>query len=225
MIHGLEDSGFKQQCAKCKAFNAHSLSYGSVKLRGHGALQDGYTLIVSVDRGPAVTVVFSSSDFINISAYTQQELINKLNASLPGTTSVADGYGVLLQSNTEGVTSCITIAGGTSAQTFRVQGSEAYPKDYTPVMLGLHIPNGPSDPHIIVLRGCGCNTYETLVVNFDTAKDDGSIGYNHRKAVNTLAMYLIENGLVTPHWAEYYQTMPTPPDIFQSLDDIVGLLP
>src|ERR1041385_5986858 len=122
MIHTVDDNSFKQQCVKCHSFNTHSLLYGCVKLRGHGALQDGYTLIVSVDHGPATTVTFNSNVFANINSYTQQELINKLNASLPGTTSVVDGYGVLLQSNTEGMASCITIAGGTATSALHVQG-------------------------------------------------------------------------------------------------------
>ena len=81
------------------------------------ALTNGTALRVAVDGGSPVDVVFSSSQFVDISAATADEVVAALNSALSNATAVnVDGH-VLIRSGSIGTTSSIGLSDATGTPT------------------------------------------------------------------------------------------------------------
>jgi len=208
MLFEVNDEYFITYCTECGCKNSHSFGRGGAKLdEGPYNLPVDSTLIISVDDGPDITITFSNGDFPDFTNVTCEQLIAKLNAAIPGATSVIDDDNdILIESNTVGLSSCISVKGGTALSTFKI-----YPGDYRPVVVG--IPAPPNTPYghnynMIKLRPCCCGTVGFYHITFDamSASEYGSLGHLHRQAVNTLGEHLKENGWVHPALSDYYET-------------------
>lgn len=189
------------------------------------------TLDVKVD-GEAVaqTVTFAAGSFPNFSAVTAIELRDKLNASLVGATAVLNrgDEAVTIESNTTGPNSRIEIVGGSarSALKFPTDGL-ADPCPGRP-QLGKDLGGGVKNKNLISLRRCACGAQEKFVRTWDVCdpKYIGSHFYEHRRAVNALAIHFKAQGWIDPAVAdEINEEATSPPDFTPGLPGSVINVP
>lgn len=183
------------------------------------------TLEVKVD-GQVVpqTVIFAAGSFPNFAAVTAAQLRDKFNASLVGATAVLNrsDAAVTIESDSTGPNSTIEIMGGTAraALKFPTDGI-ADPCAGRP-HLGRDLGGGRRATDLICFRRCVCGAQEQLVRSWDVCdpKYAGTHHYEHRRAVNALAVYFKAQGWIDPAVAaEINAEANDPPD---RAADVVG---
>jgi hypothetical protein len=191
----------------------------------------GSTLDVKVDgQAAAQAVTFGAGTFPDFAAVTAVQLRDKLNVSLTGATAVLnlDGNGVTIESNATGAASKIEITGGTAraALGFPTDGI-ADPCPFRPV-LGRDLGGGLKHKDIICIRRCCCGGQEQLVRTWDVcdAKYAGTHFYEHRRAVNALAIHFKAQGwLDAAVAADINAETTSPPDAATGLPATVLAVP
>ena len=96
-----------------------------IKLRGSAKnrktapfeLEDGQTLLVKVDGEAAQTITFNSVDFVAISAASQQEIVDAINAQITGATAYAFDCGYIMIQSNDASAGSIQVSGGTAQDT------------------------------------------------------------------------------------------------------------
>lgn len=193
-----------QSCACCHCEHRVSLDRGGTDTKeGPFNIPVGSTLDVKVDgQATPQAVTFAAGDFPDFSAVTAEQLRDKLNDSMVGATAVLnmDGHAVTIEGNTTGPSSKIEIVGGTA------RAALGFPTDTIaeacpgrPV-LGRVIPGGLKAKDIICIRRCTCGAQEQLVRTWDVCdpRYAGSHFYEHRRAVNALAIHFKAQGWIDP---------------------------
>lgn len=161
------------------------------------------TLDVRVDgQTVPLTIIFAAGSFPDFTAVTAVQLRDKLNAMLVGATAVLNrgDEAVTIESSTTGPNSTIEITGGSAraALKFPTDGL-ADPCPGRPV-LGREIPGGLKAKDLICIRRCVCGAQEQLVRTWDVCDPGhaGSYFYEHRRAVNALAIHFKAQGWLGP---------------------------
>lgn len=193
-----------QTCAKCGANHRINLDRGAVDTKQDPfSIPEGSTLELRVD-GEATpqTVTFAAGDFPDFSAVTAAQLRDQLNASLVGTSSLLNlsGRGVTIESDAMGDTSRVEISGGSARAALGFPTNDiADPCPCRP-HLGSEVGPGLKNLDIILLRRCPCRANEMLVRTWDVCdpRYAGSHFYEHRRAVNALAIHFKSQGWVDP---------------------------
>lgn len=189
-----------QKCFNCGALNLHSLVHAVIKMN-YISLDNEDTFIFSVDGESKQSIAFTSVE----------ELANKLTSY--NNISVRRGTdAVLLSSLSHGVNSSIEVFGNPVVEKMGVAVTK-----YKPLTLGIHYEFGPSEPHVIQFRKCICGTMESYHISFENDNLD-DFSYNHRKAINSMGLYLIQNKLFCPEFENYYKTINISSDIFHDLN-------
>lgn len=165
------------------------------------------TLDVKVDgQSTPQTIVFTAGAFPDFTSVTAEQLRDKFNAVLVGATAVLNrgDAAVTIESNTTGPNSTIEITGGSAraALKFPTDGL-ADPCPGRPV-LGRVLGGGLNAKDLICIRRCACGAQEQLVRTWDVCdpKYAGTHHYEHRRAVNALAVYFKNQGWLDPAVAE-----------------------
>lgn len=221
-----------QRCACCQCEHKVSLDRGGTDTKeGPFNVPVGSTLDVKVD-GEAVaqTVTFAVGDFPDPTAVTPEQLRDKLNAALVGATAVLNlnGRAVTIESDTTGPTSKIEVTGGTARAAFGFPTDGiADPCPCRPC-LGRDIGGGLKAKDLICIRRCACGAQEQLVRTWDVCdpKYAGTHHYEHRRAVNALAVHFKGQGWLDPAVAaEINAEIADPPDRAPGLPGTVLTVP
>jgi hypothetical protein len=221
-----------QTCAVCGMERRIALDRGGVDTKpGPFNIPVGSTLDVKVDGQPTPqTVTFDAGSFPDFASVTAEQLRDKLNASLAGASAVLNlgGVGVTLESVEVGAMSMIEVAGGTAraALGFPTSGME----DPCPCRprLGREVTPGIRNLNIVCFRRCPCGANEMVVRTWDVCdpKYAGSHFYEHRRAVNALAIHFKGQGwLEASCAAEIYAETASPPDVAPGLPGTVINVP
>jgi len=189
------------------------------------------TLDVKVD-GQAVpqTVIFAAGSFPDFMAVTAVQLRDKLNAALTGATAVLNrgDEAVTIESDTTGPASMIEVTGGSAraALKFHTDGL-ADPCPGRPE-LGKDLGGGLAAKDLICIRRCACGAQEQLLRTWDVCdpKYAGTHHYEHRRAVNALAVHFKSQGWLDPAVAaEINAETSDPPDLMPGLPATVIEVP
>jgi len=201
MIHKTNKDYIIVRCIDCGSFHKHSFGLAGVKFgRSPFNIPVGSTLVLSIDGGQDITVTFATGDFPNFASVTSKQLIDKLSASVPGTTHVIDDNDVLMESKTNNLSSSIFIKSGTA-----ISALGTYINNFKPLFIGFPSPPGLNFD-MIRLRNCNCGHISYLNRTFDVMPDylHGTFGHLHRCAVNALAEHLKANGWLHPDLNDFY---------------------
>jgi len=96
-------------------FNANAESWRTAGA-GPFDLEDGETLLITIDAGEQQTVTILAADVVDIDAVTAAEVAERINAQAFGCRAYVDGGGlVVLESDTRGTDSAVSVDGGTAA--------------------------------------------------------------------------------------------------------------
>jgi len=221
-----------QACANCPAEHRVRLDRGGVDTkRAPFSIPEGATLDVKVDDEATPQIVtFAPGDFPDFAAVTVQQAIDKLNASLVGATAIPNlsGLGVSIESDSTGPTSRVEITGGTARGAFKFPTSGPPDPGSGRPHLGRELVPGMRNLDIVVLRRCPCGGSEFLVRTWDVCdpKYVGSHFYEHRRAVNALAIYFKSQGWIDPACAaDFSAETAMPPDATLGLPETVINVP
>ncbi len=221
-----------QTCAKCGADHRISLDRGGVDTkRDPFNLPEGSTLEVRVDsEATPQTVTFAAGAFPDFAAVTAAQLRDKFNASLVGAAASLNlsGRGVTIESDATGETSRVDITGGSARAALGFPTNDiADPCPCRP-HLGSEVGPGLKNLDIILLRRCPCRANEMLVRTWDVCdpKYAGSHFYEHRRAVNALAVHFKSHGwLDSACIAEFAAETGSPSDVAPGLPGSVINVP
>jgi hypothetical protein len=221
-----------QTCACCHCEHRVSLDRGGTDTKeGPFNIPVGSTLDVRIDgQATPQTVTFGAGDFPDFTAVTAAQLRDKLNAVLVGATAVLnlDGHAVTIESDATGDMSRVEITGGSArdALGFLTDGI-ANPCPCRPV-LGKDLGGGLKAKDIICIRRCACGAQEQLLRTWDVCdpKYAGTHHYEHRRAVNALAVYFKSQGWLDPAVAaDINAETSDPPDRAPGLSGTVLSIP
>lgn len=221
-----------QTCANCPAEHRIRLDRGGVDTkRAPFNIPEGSTLELKVDGEATPQIVtFAPGDFPAFAAVTVAQLITKLNASLVGATAIPNlsGEGVSIESDSTGPSSRIEITGGSARAALK------FPTDGSPdpgagrPHLGRELTPGMRNLDIVVLRRCPCGGSEFLVRTWDVcdSRYASTHFYEHRRAVNALAIHLKNQGWIDPACAaDFTAETSSPTDFTPGLPDTVINVP
>lgn len=196
-----------QACANCPAEHRIRLDRGGADTkRAPFKIPEGSTLELKVDgEATAQVITFAPGDFPDFNAVTVQQFLDKMNAVLVGATAIPNlsGRGASIESNATGPTSRIDIVGGTARAAFNFPTSGPPDPGAGRPHLGRELAPGMKNLDIVCLRRCPCGSNEFLVRSWDVceSKYAGSHFYEHRRAVNALAIYFKSQGWLDPDCA------------------------
>lgn len=217
-----------QACANCPAEHRIRLDRGGVDTkRAPFIIQEGSTLELKVDEDASPQIVtFATGDFPNFEAVTVEQFIAKLNGSLVGATANSNlsGLGVSIESDSTGSNSRIDITGGSARAALGFATSGPPDPGSGRPHLGRELTPGMKNLDIVVLRRCPCGANEFLVRTWDVCdpKFAGSHFYEHRRAVNALAIHFKSQGWLDAACAtEFAAETTTPPDFSPGLPGAV----
>jgi hypothetical protein len=220
-----------QACAACGMERRIALDRGAADTKpGPFNVPVDSTLDVKVDgQATSQTVTFGSGSFPDFAAVTAEQLRDKLNASLTGATAVINlgGTGVTIESDDTGSMSMIEIPGGSARAALGFPASGEDPCPCRP-RLGREVLPGLLNLNIVCFRRCPCGANEMVVRTWDVCdvKYAGSHFYEHRRAVNALAMHFKTQGwLEASCAAEINAETTSPPDIAPGLPTTVINVP
>jgi hypothetical protein len=207
-----------QQCAKCGGKHTIKLDRGATETKkAPFDIPVGSTLLVAVDRGLPQTVTFASGDFPDFASASAVALRDKLNAVLSGAVGLLDPEEpdlVLIESNSTGAGSKVEITGGTARDALGFESSTADPSPGRP-QLGRDLGGGMVNKNIICVRRCACGGNEVLLRTWDVAPAmyAGTHVFEHRRAVNALAIHFKSQSWIDPAAAvEINAETTSPPD-------------
>lgn len=95
-------------------FSATAASLSDGEGAGPWTLEDNQTLQIRIDNGGVQTIIFDTSDFLDISAATQAEVVAAIAAQLADAVVSPAGEGFTIASTTKGTHSSVQIVGGTA---------------------------------------------------------------------------------------------------------------
>jgi hypothetical protein len=221
-----------QACANCPAEHRIRLDRGGVDTkRAPFNIPEGSTLELAIDGEASPQVVtFAPGDFPNFAAVTVQQLIDKLNATLSGATATPNlsGEGVSLESDSTGPSSRVDVTGGSARAALKFPTSGPPDPGSGRPHLGRELVPGMRNLDIVVLRRCPCGGTEFLVRTWDVCdpKYAGSHFYEHRRAVNALAVHFKDQGWIDPACAdEFAAETNAPADVAPGLPSSVINVP
>jgi hypothetical protein len=191
-------------CACCPCEHKVSLNRGGAdtKREPYNIPVDS-TLDVKVD-GQAMpqAVVFGAGSFPDFGAVTAVQLRDKLNAVLVGATAVLNrgDAAVTIESDSTGPTSSIEIVGGTAREALKFHADGIADPCPGRAVLGRSLGAGLKAKDLICIRRCACGAQEQLLRTWDVCdpKYAGTHHYEHRRAVNALAVYFKAQGWLDP---------------------------
>lgn len=221
-----------QACASCPAEHRIRLDRGGVDTkRAPFNIPEGSTLEVRVDSEVTPqTVTFAPGDFPSFTAVTAEQLRDKLNASLVGATATFNlsGEGVTIESDSAGPDSRIEITGGSARAALKFPTNGIPDPCSGRPHLGRELTPGMRNLDIVCLRRCPCGANEFLVRTWDAcdSKYAGSHFYEHRRAVNALAIHFKSLGWVDPACsADFAAETGSPSDVTPGLPATVIDIP
>jgi hypothetical protein len=192
-----------QQCAKCGGKHTLKLDRGATETgKAPFDIPVGSTLEVAVDGAVPQTVTFASGDFPDFAIVSAAQLRDKLNAALSGATALLDPEDpdlVLIESAVTGAGSKVEVTGGTARAALGFSTTMADPCPHRP-HLGRDLGGGMVNKNVICTRRCGCGSNEVLLRTWDVAPAmyAGTHFYEHRRAVNALAIHFKSQGWFDP---------------------------
>ncbi len=221
-----------QACATCPAEHRIRLDRGGVDTkRAPFSIPEDSTLDVRVDDEPTPqTVTFAAGAFPNFGAVTAVQLRDKLTASLVGASASLNlsGEGVTIESDSTGPDSRLEITGGSARAAFKFPTNGIPDPCAGRPHLGREITPGMKNLDIVCLRRCPCGANEFLVRTWDAcdARYAGSHFYEHRRAVNALAVHFKSLGWIDPACAaEFAAETESPSDVAPGLPASVINIP
>jgi hypothetical protein len=215
-IQRIDSITLEQICAGCGAVHAIPIKQASIKARrGPYGLSPGDTLELEIDGKPEIITLTARE--IGAEAMTLATSVATVVAAQLATASVdADRDALRIISRSSGVgVSSIRVTGGTARDKLGLDNRE-----HRSICLG--VTKGSGDVQrtavdTIDLPHCPeCGAKECLVRTWDRAPDElaDSFFAQHRRAVNSLAQYLVVEGLAAPEaLAMQAATNAAPPDI------------
>jgi len=215
-------------CACCPCEHKVSLDRGGADTKRQPFnIPVDSTLEMKVDgQATPQIVLFETGSFPDFGAVTAVQLRDKLNAILVGATAVLNrgDEAVTIESDSTGAGSSIEIVGGTAraALKFHTDGI-ADPCPCRPV-LGRELGGGLNAKDLICVRRCACGAQEQLLRTWDVCdpKYAGTHHYEHRRAVNALAVHFKNQGWIDPAVvADINAETSDPPDCAPGLPGIV----
>jgi hypothetical protein len=215
-IQRIDSTMLEQICASCGAVHAIPIMQASIKARrGPYGLAPGDTLELEIDGRPE-TIVFTARE-IAAEAMTLASAAATAAAAQLATVDVdadRDALRIINRSAGLGVSS-IRVTGGTAKDKLGLDDRE-----HRPISLGVTKGSGDfarTAVDTIDLPHCAeCGAKECLVRTWDRAPDElvDSFFAQHRRAVNSLAQYLVLEGLAALEvLAMHAAALAAPPDI------------
>jgi hypothetical protein len=195
-IQRVDSTTLEQVCASCGAVHAIPIKQASIKARrGPYGLAPGDTLELEIDGMPE-TIVFTARE-IAAEGVTLPAAVVAVAATQLATVDVdADRDALRIISRSVGLgVSSIRVTGGTAKDKLGLDGRE-----HRPITLGVTKGSGDvarTAVDTIDLPHCPeCGAKECLVRTWDRAPDElaDSFFAQHRRAVNSLAQYLVVEG-------------------------------
>lgn len=195
-----------QRCACCDCDHRVNFNRGAAETKqGPFNIPPGSTLELKVDAAAAQVVTFAPADFPNFAAVTAEQLRDKLNAALAGATAAlnVEGVSVVIESASTGASSEVEVVGGTAAGPLGLQPNGMNDPCPGRPHLGHELAPGVKNPNLVCLRRCPCGANEMVVRTWDVCdpKFAGSHFYEHRRAVNALAIHFKAQGWLAPECA------------------------
>lgn len=219
-------------CGQRHTFN---FNYGGVNSKpGPFSFEHEDTIVYRFDddgpnlgNGITETITVTNADFPDLSNVTTDQMVAHLNAVLVNGQAFNDYGTVLVQSKTSGPTSCAEVLDGDAAKAmgYNVRGVAFEHFCCGRMVLGYVPPFEPRKeyPDIIMIRRCNaCKGQPSIFRNMTDYSNDPDYAGNvlSRKANNTLAAYLKQNGWVDPDLVDYYAAEAAdPPELFTEFPD------
>jgi hypothetical protein len=215
-IQRVDSATLEQICAACGAVHAIPIMQASIKARrGPYGLAPGDTLELEIDGRPE-TIVFTAREIAAEAMTLASASATAAAAQLTTATVDADCDALRIISRSVGLgVSSIRVTGGTAKDKLGLDG-----RYHGPLCLGVTKGSGDfarTAVDTIDLPHCPeCGAKECLVRTWDRAPDElaDSFFAQHRRAVNSLAQYLVVESLAAPEaLAMQAATNAAPPDI------------
>lgn len=236
MIIRLNNSQMVWKCM-CGHTSTYNFNYGGVNTKNAPfALNNGDTLSYRIDNnagndGYVENITFSVSDFPNMQNITSAQLSAALSSKLVYANAFVDNGNVLVQSKTSGVHSSVEVIDGMAraALGYDLRGGDGI-EHYccARLFMGYKMYEGNNNEDAILLRACpACTMTTTLVRNHvDYSNQMPHAATLHRRAVNSLAIYMIKNGWVDYDLVDYYANENyAPTEILDGFPDSEVILP
>lgn len=218
----------------CGAKNTYKFNYAGINSKQgpfNLSVNDSLTIRFDNTRGNAgtiETITFAQEDFANWNvAISVNDIVQKLNQVLQAGIAINDFGSVLIESKTSGPFSCVEIIDGTARAAFGydVRGGDPEVVHHGCERLFLGYCPIPEKQYtdVILLRRCSnCTGQSSIFRNHIDFSNTSPVQDSNffRKASNSLAKYLQDNGWVDVDLEDFYAQNPySPPEFFSDFPD------